>query len=166
MTSDCHNNLIASTKLFYCINQRFVCPYPNKKLIDSTKWVSQCINDKIISMLLFKSNIIICLCRSFVARRQRAGRPADESCEQHEQLEPGDSGEPAVSPAVSPAIGAGVNDDDDNTSVHSNGYLYRGGKTRRRGHPLKSGTNQPRKRSGGRWLCAQEKATSLQNDFY
>lgn len=119
-------------------------------------------------MRLFKSDVIIFLCRSFVARRQRAGRPADESCEQHEQLEPGDSGEPAGEPAASlaasPTIGAGVNDDD--TSIHPNGHFYRGGKARGRGHPPASGADQPRERGGGRRLCAQEKAASLQNDLY
>ena len=33
--------MFGSTKLFYYFNQEFVCPLPNKKLIDSTKWVSQ-----------------------------------------------------------------------------------------------------------------------------
>ena len=35
--------MIGSTKLFYYFNQEFVCEFalPNKKLIDSTKWVSQ-----------------------------------------------------------------------------------------------------------------------------
>jgi len=94
----------------------------------------------------FTNDIIVFLRRSVVARRERAGRPADESCEQHEQLEPGDSGEPAgeptTSPAASPAIGAGINND--NASDHSNGHLHGGSEARGRGRPSASGANQPR----------------------
>jgi len=107
------------------------------------------------------------LCRSFVARRQRAGRPADESCKQYEQLESGNSGEPAgepaISPATSPAIDACVNND--YASIHPNGHLRRG-EVRRRWCPSTSGTDQPRERGRGRRFRAQEKTASLQNDLY
>lgn len=117
--------------------------------------------------LYINNRVIFILCRSFVARRQRAGRPADESCKQHEQFESDNSsepaGEPAISPAISPAIDAFVND---YASIRSNGHLHRRGEIRRRGCPPKSGTDQPRERGRGGRFRAQEKTAPLQNDLY
>lgn len=65
-------------------------------------------------------------------RRGRASCPADKPREQHEQLEPGESGEPTTGePASSPATATYH----DNTSIGSNGNLYGRGESRGREQP-------------------------------